>query len=108
MEYTENSKIQELAMVIIANSGEAKGLAFEALRTMRKEKDFKKAKDLLKQANHYIHEAHVGQTELLTMSAQGKDVEVDVLLVHSQDHLMTTMMATELIEEMILILEERK
>lgn len=108
MEYTENSKVQELAMVIIANSGEAKGLAFQALKTMRKDRDLDKALEILKEANHYIHEAHVGQTELLTMTAQGEDVLVDVLLVHSQDHLMTTMMAAELIEEMIYMIEERK
>lgn len=108
MEYTENSKVQELAMVIIANSGEAKGLAFQALKTMRKDRDLDKALEILKEANHYIHEAHVGQTQLLTMTAQGEDVTVDVLLVHSQDHLMTTMMAAELIEEMIYMIEERK
>ncbi len=108
MDYTENSKTQELAMVIIANSGEAKGLAFQALRTMRETKDLEKAKELLKEANHYIHEAHVGQTELLTMTAKGEEVGIDVLLIHSQDHLMTTMMAAELIEEMILMMEERK
>lgn len=108
MEYTENSKVQELAMVIIANSGEAKGLAFQALKTMRKDRDLDKALAILKEANHYIHEAHVGQTQLLTMTAQGEDVPVDVLLVHSQDHLMTTMMAAELIEEMIYMIEERK
>lgn len=100
-----NSKTQELAMIIIANSGEAKGLAFKALKVLRETKDGEQARDILKEANHYIHEAHLAQTELLTMTAQGKAVDVDVLLVHSQDHLMTTMMAIELIEEFVLFYE---
>lgn len=102
-----NTKTQEIVMNIIANSGEAKGLAFSALSSMRKEKDLEKAQAILKEANNYIHEAHVSQTELLTMNANGKKFDVDVLLIHSQDHLMTTMMAVELIEEMILMIHEK-
>lgn len=104
---TFNTKTQELAMLIIANSGEAKGLAFSALRALRKDKDIQTAKDFLKEANQYVHIAHESQTELLVMSAQGEKVDVDVLLVHSQDHLMTTMMAVELIEEIVLLYETR-
>lgn len=102
-----NTEIQEIAMIIIANSGEAKSLAFSALKLMRETKDIVKAKELLEEANKYINDAHLGQTKLLTMSASEEGVTVDVLLVHAQDHLMTTMMATELIEEMILLMEQR-
>lgn len=101
-----NTKTQEIAMMIIANSGEANGLAFKAIRVMRKEKDLAKAKELLSEANKYVHEAHLSQTELLTMSATGQEVDVDVLLIHSQDHLMTTMLAVELIEEMVEMIAE--
>ncbi len=102
-----NTLTQELAMNIIANSGEAKGLAFSALGIMRKEKNVQKALDKLKEANQYIHKAHLSQTELLTMNANGQNIDLDVLLIHSQDHLMTTMMAAELIEELILLLSEK-
>lgn len=102
-----NTKTQELAMIIIANSGEAKGLAFTALTVMREEKDLEKAQGLIKEANKYINEAHLGQTKLLQMSASGQGVDIDVLLIHSQDHLMTTMMAVELIEEMILLIDSK-
>lgn len=96
-----NSRSQQIAMVIIANSGEAKGLAFKALRVARDTKDVEQAKVILKEAETYINEAHRAQTELLTMSANEEEVNVDVLLVHSQDHLMTTMIAAELITELI-------
>lgn len=96
-----NTESQQIAMEIIANSGEAKGQAFQAIRVMREEKDYEKARELLKSANEYAHIAHVAQTKLLTMTATGEEVNVDVLLVHSQDHLMTTILAIDLIEEMI-------
>lgn len=46
-------------------------------------------------------EAHNIQTALLTKEAQGDHTPVDVLLVHAQDHLMTSILAKELIEQMI-------
>ena len=45
--------------------------------------------------------AHKAQTDLLTQEAQGNHLSVDVLLVHAQDHLMTAMLAQELIGELI-------
>lgn len=100
-----NSQVQTLAMIIIANSGEAKAHAFEALRTLREDKDFNKSREFLNKAKELVNEAHLSQTKLLTQSASDEGVTVDVLLVHAQDHLMTTMMAVELIEEMILLVE---
>ena len=38
---------------------------------------------------------------MLTQEAQGNHLSVDVLLVHAQDHLMTAMLAQELIGELI-------
>lgn len=97
----ENTKMEEISMIIIANAGEARGLAFEALKTMRVEKDYEKAKNLIEKANEYSLIAHKAQTDLLIAGANGEVVGVDVLLVHSQDHLMTAMLAIDLITEMI-------
>ena len=43
-------------------------------------------------------EAHHVQTSMLTAEANGDGPEVNILLVHSQDHLMTSMLAQELIK----------
>lgn len=96
-----NTKYQEIDMTIIANAGEARGLAFQALRVARDEKDFAKADDLMKQANDYCQKAHKAQTDLLVETANGVAIPIDVLLIHGQDHLMTAMLAIELIEELI-------
>lgn len=97
----ENTKMEEISMIIIANAGEARGLAFQALRAVRDEKDYDKAKEFIDKANEYSIIAHQAQTDLLIAGANGENIDVDVLLVHSQDHLMTAMLAIELITEMI-------
>lgn len=63
--------------------------------------DFDKADELLKQAEEAGLEAHHAQTQLLAKEASGDHTPVDVLLVHAQDHLMTSMLAQELIREII-------
>lgn len=45
--------------------------------------------------------AHKEQTKLLQDEAIGKVINVSVILVHSQDHLMTAMTVKELANEMI-------
>lgn len=96
-----NTKYQEIDMTIIANAGEARGLAFQALRAARDEQDFAKADELMKQANEYSELAHKAQTDLLVETANGVQIPVDVLLIHGQDHLMTAMLAIDLIQELI-------
>ena len=38
-----------------------------------------------------MHKAHAFQTKLITEEASGNSVEVNVLLIHAQDHLMNAM-----------------
>ena len=45
------------------------------------------------------------QTEMLAAEANGEGPEINILLVHSQDHLMTSMLAQELIRELIYLHE---
>ena len=97
----DNTKNEEISMTIIANAGEARGLAFEALRAARNAGDFDKAKKLMDEANKYSQIAHQAQTDLLVATANGEQVPIDVLLIHSQDHLMTAMLAIDLITELI-------
>lgn len=91
---------EETSFGIIASSGATRSLAFEALEEA-KQGHFDKAKELLHQADEMSLEAHNIQTALLTKEAQGDHTPVDVLLVHAQDHLMTSILAKELIEQMI-------
>ena len=85
---------------IVASAGQARSMAFEALAEAKKG-NFDKADELLKQAEEAGLEAHHAQTQLLAKEASGDHTPVDVLLVHAQDHLMTSMLAQELIREII-------
>lgn len=85
---------------IIANAGDARSFAFAALEEA-KVGNFEEAEKLLKKSDEAATLAHKAQTELLFKEAQGDKTPVDVLLVHAQNHLMTSMLAVELIREMI-------
>lgn len=92
--------IEEIAMALIAFSGDARASAFAALEEAKKG-NFDKADELMAQSKAQFTEAHHVQTDLLASEAQGNKAEVNVLLIHSQDHLMTSMLAQELIAELI-------
>lgn len=98
-ENDENST-EMIAFGLIAMAGDARSKAFEALR-LAKEGKFDEADDMMKQAGEAGLQAHHAQTELLTKEANGEHTEVNVMLVHAQDHLMTSILAQELIAELI-------
>ncbi|MDE6475271.1 MAG: PTS lactose/cellobiose transporter subunit IIA [Erysipelotrichaceae bacterium] len=89
-----------IAMQMIASAGDGKALAFEALEEARNG-NFEKALTLVKESEKASLEAHHAQTNLLVSQAKGDKLEVDVLLIHAQDHLMTSILAQELISEMV-------
>ena len=92
---------EEVSFEIIASAGQARSLAFEALG----DNNFIKARELIEESKKESLLAHRCQTRLLTQEASGDHVDVDVLLVHAQDHLMTAQLARELIEEIINLYE---
>lgn len=97
--------IEEIAMTIVGNAGEARSLAFEAL-AQAKNKNFEKAKELLEESKQASLKAHHIQTDLICQEADGNKVEIGLLMVHAQDHLMTSILARELITEIISLYEK--
>ena len=102
----EDSATDLVSMAIIANSGDARSFAFCALEEA-KTGNFEEAENLLKQSEASATLAHKAQTDLLFAEANGNKQDINVLLVHSQDHLMTSMLATELIKEIILLYKNK-
>lgn len=105
MEKTINC--ENIAMQLIANSGDARSMAFQALQEARSG-DFAKAEELMKQSEACSLLAHQVQTSLLVNEANGDKNEINVLLIHSQDHLMTSLLAQELIKEMIVLHKDKE
>ncbi|MCG8540336.1 MAG: PTS lactose/cellobiose transporter subunit IIA [Clostridia bacterium] len=92
--------IESIAMQIIINSGDARSNAFKALEHA-KNGDFVGAENCLNEAKEKALDAHRAQTELLQKEASGDNMKVTLLMVHAQDHLMTSMLAKDLISEMV-------
>lgn len=92
---------------IISLAGDSRALAFEALNLARKG-DFEGAHEKMEESRKSSVQVHNLQTEMLTEEAKGNETKVGLLMVHAQDHLMTSMLARDLIEEMIKILEEKE
>lgn len=99
-ELSPEEQQQMISFGIVASAGQARSLAFEALAAAKKH-DYEQADELLKESEQAFLGAHDEQTKLLAKEAGGDHTPVDVLLVHAQDHLMTSMLAQELIKEII-------
>lgn len=105
---TPEQKEQETlmaAMGLIANGGNAKSLAFEAIR-LAKKGDIAGAREKLKESDKSLLEAHNSQTGMLTKEAQGDHMHVTLLVVHSQDHLMNAITFRDLAGEMVDLYEK--
>ncbi|MBS4536720.1 PTS lactose/cellobiose transporter subunit IIA [Clostridium sp. D2Q-14] len=91
---------EERIFGIISYAGDAKGTAYEALNSAENF-EFEKAEELMKQAQETMREAHKLQTKMIHEEAAGNTVEVNIILIHAQDHLMTAMSEINLIERFI-------
>ena len=91
---------EEAVMEIIVNAGQSRSLCFEALQAARQGK-IDQARDLLRQADTFTRQAHKMQTRLIEQDAGEARQPMTLIMVHAQDHLMTSMLARELSEELI-------
>ena len=77
---------EQVSFELISHAGNSKSCSMEAM--VAAERGNYELVDLkLKEADEELREAHQIQTSLLTDFARGEKLEVDVLLVHAQDHL---------------------
>jgi len=95
-------EMEQIVFSLITNSGAARSYAFEALDEAMSGK-YDEAVDLIQKSKVEISNAHKIQTNLIQNEAAGNKTEVNLLLVHAQDHLMTSILAKDLIEKMILM-----
>ncbi|WJD48294.1 MULTISPECIES: PTS N,N'-diacetylchitobiose transporter subunit IIA [unclassified Enterobacter] len=93
-------ELEEVVMGLIINSGQARSLAYTALK-QAKAGDFAAAKETMAQSRTALNEAHRVQTQLIEGDQGEGRMKVSLVLVHAQDHLMTSMLARELIAELI-------
>lgn len=85
---------------IIAQAGDSKGYSMSAIKAAR-DGDFEKAKADIRMAVERLLQAHGFQTDMIAKEASGSQVPVNIILVHSQDHLTMAMVAQDLAEELV-------
>ena len=88
------------AFELILNAGNSKSQSLLALEAAR-EFDFEEAKRCLKEAEKELRAAHKAQVDMIQSEAQGNSVELNIILVHAQDHLTMAMMAKDFTEEFV-------
>ncbi|WP_024547912.1 PTS lactose/cellobiose transporter subunit IIA [Siccibacter turicensis] len=93
-------ELEEAVMEIIVNAGQSRSLCFEALRAAR-QGEIEEAKNLLREADGYSRRAHHIQTKLIEQDAGEARQPMTLIMVHAQDHLMNSLLARELSEEII-------
>mgnify|MGYP002376617544 FL=1 len=104
---SEAEELEEVVMGLIINSGQARSLAYAALK-QAKQGDFDAAKTMMEQSRMALNEAHLVQTKLIEGDQGEGKMKVSLVLVHAQDHLMTSMLARELVTELIELHEKLK
>nr|WP_203723296.1 PTS N,N'-diacetylchitobiose transporter subunit IIA [Citrobacter freundii] len=104
---SEAEELEEVVMGLIINSGQARSLAYGSLK-MAKQGDFESAKAMMDQSRLALNEAHLVQTKLIEGDQGEGKMKVSLVLVHAQDHLMTSMLARELVTELIELHEKLK
>ncbi len=90
----------EVAFELILNAGNSKAKSMEAIECAR-EYDFEAAERFLKEAQAELRLAHQQQTGMITQEASGNKVDVNIIMVHAQDHLTTAMILINQAEEFI-------
>jgi PTS system cellobiose-specific IIA component len=97
--------MEKIVFELIACAGNARSDAFEALAYAR-EGNFEESRRLLKSAKEELLKAHGIQNDLIFSEANGQDIPMKLILVHAEDHLMSAILAKDLIEEMIHLYEK--
>lgn len=94
--------LEETVMELIINAGESRSCAMQALYAAKAGK-WDDVDGLLEESTAASKRAHIVQTQLIALDEGTGKVPVNLIMVHAQDHIMTSMLARELIEELIAV-----
>ena len=85
---------------LIVNAGSARSSAVEAMQ-FAKAGDIAAADASIKAAEESVNEAHHAQTEMIQAEIRGEKTPLNLLMVHAQDHLMTSLLCIDIAKEII-------
>jgi PTS system cellobiose-specific IIA component len=92
--------VEQTAFQLILHAGNAKSSLMEAMQAARLGK-LDEAHLKIEEAKEELNAAHHSQTLLIQNEARGEKVELNILLIHAQDHLMNALTMRDLVIEII-------
>ncbi len=92
--------IENIVMELVVNGGDARSKALEAI-TAASKRDFDLADSKIKECNVSLNKAHIFQTDLIQQELNGDKIDVSLIVIHGQDHLMNAMTVRDLAVQMI-------
>lgn len=95
---------EEQAIQLIVHAGDAKSKAMKSIAAAKKG-DFEAARQLLKESDSSMTNAHKIQTSILQDSFDNPEAGAFMLLAHGQDHLMNAITIQTLANEFITLYE---
>ena len=95
----------EVAFQLILHAGNGKSYAMESIKLARKYQ-FEEALLNVAEAESEMTKAHHVQTKLIQQEASGEKFQLDLIMVHAQDHLSSCMMYIDQAKEYIYIYKE--
>lgn len=96
---------QQKVLGIILHGGNARSSAMEAIGYAKKG-DIVTARKYMEDAAKELSEAHKIQTQLIQKEAAGDKIEISLLMIHAQDHLMNALTIKDLAKEFIDLYEK--
>ncbi|KAF0818603.1 MULTISPECIES: PTS lactose/cellobiose transporter subunit IIA [unclassified Cytobacillus] len=102
----ENLNAEQVNFMLILHSGNARSKILQALREYREDR-VEKADSLLLQAEEDLKQAHGIHFKMVQKEASGEKVDFALLLMHAEDHLMSTLTMKELVKELIELFKKK-
>ncbi len=101
-----DEKTVEQSMQLILHSGTGRSMVIEAMQQLFKDHDVEKARKEIDAAGKEIGEAHDIQTSLISEECDGRSIEKSILLIHAQDHFMTSLAVRDMAKLMVDMYED--
>lgn len=99
-------ELQMLGFEIVAYSGDARSTLMKLLGEVR-QGNFEHVDEALKDADENLKLAHNSQTQILADEAAGSNLDIGFIFIHGQDHLMTTLLLRDLVQDFIELYKDK-
>ncbi|GAB2028051.1 PTS lactose/cellobiose transporter subunit IIA [Lactovum odontotermitis] len=92
--------LELISFTIISNVGSAKSLIMESMKVAR-EGRFDEAKKIIEEANKLLTIGEKEHFKVITQEAKEQNVSLNILFMHAEDQLMTTVLLRDMANELI-------